>query len=214
MDSREFLSTASYSGSLFSSPAVLQTTSNPVRDQLMPPQSSKRSCVACANRKIKCDRSRPCGRCRRFGAQCVFPGPRRGRNAAQGSTEDQLRRRLGRLEGLINDLCGGSDVEEILPPSQRPPRSRTLSNYRRPSGKETGRLVLSKDASRYVSSAFWVALGDDVGSPLSKVEQLLIWSTDPRVARYSEAKSTTQCHVSSKPGSTGLLSTLSAYAST
>jgi hypothetical protein len=126
-------------------------------------QSTTRSCVRCGHRKVRCDKLLPCAHCRKSGTPCVFPGPRRGIKNVQTPANDQVQGRLVQLEGLVKDLCEkSSGLSAQNHHTDRQSRHRALVNYRRPFGQETGRLVTSKGASRYVSSTFWVALSDHV----------------------------------------------------
>ena len=52
----------------------------------------RRTCIACASSKVKCDRKLPaCGRCVRLGLSCIDPGPsRRGRAVSLGPPSRKL----------------------------------------------------------------------------------------------------------------------------
>ncbi|KAI1815242.1 hypothetical protein GGS20DRAFT_356020 [Poronia punctata] len=81
------------------------------------PNLNPRSCVTCRRRKVRCDKHMPCGNCRKATIQCVFPAPgrapRRPRpkdpNAPPRQTserEQELLKRLRKLEGIVEDLSG------------------------------------------------------------------------------------------------------------
>ncbi len=93
------------------------------------PAQKARSCVICANRKVRCDKQYPCGRCQRAGVTCVLPSidhrprwarqlvgtpgsaagiPSR-RSAHAGVTADRVADRLKILESLVQELSGELD---------------------------------------------------------------------------------------------------------
>ena len=74
---------------------------------LSPSSSSSRptySCVRCSDRKVKCDRQYPCNACVRHGVQCVFRAPPPPRRKPKRAKELNLKERLKRYEGLLQDL--------------------------------------------------------------------------------------------------------------
>lgn len=76
------------------------------------PQSSSLSCIPCAKRKVRCDRSKPCSHCRRRrGDICEYPLPIvSSRNfpsrVAHDNTQSQ---RVEKLEHYIRSLGGDPD---------------------------------------------------------------------------------------------------------
>lgn len=65
-----------------------------------------RSCHECNRRKVRCNKTDPCGNCVRFGVACTFPPP--GRKARKppksASNKAELISRLSRLEGEFEKL--------------------------------------------------------------------------------------------------------------
>ena len=69
------------------------------------------SCTHCRQRKIKCDKSNPCSGCKRSGSDCVSPKRMRVPRGRQGvrnskSRDDELLRRIGKLEALVGKMGG------------------------------------------------------------------------------------------------------------
>ncbi|QSZ37669.1 hypothetical protein DSL72_008768 [Monilinia vaccinii-corymbosi] len=78
-----------------------------------------RSCIECRRRKVKCDKRVPCSNCTKAQAQCVFPAPgrapRRPRTGGKpvSDRETELLKRLRRLEGVVEELSGQIEVENL-----------------------------------------------------------------------------------------------------
>ncbi|KAI5926670.1 fungal-specific transcription factor domain-containing protein [Camillea tinctor] len=82
-----------------STPAPVAGTSSPT------PYPHIRSCTLCRQRKVKCDRQRPCSNCSRTGSDCVYPpGPGRAAKKPRKTLDTQLLGRLSKLEGIIKRL--------------------------------------------------------------------------------------------------------------
>ncbi|KAI1768723.1 fungal-specific transcription factor domain-containing protein [Hypoxylon sp. FL1150] len=61
------------------------------------------SCVACRNRKLKCDRTKPrCNRCERTKTECIFPESRR-KPAFKRRNVKELEARLAQVEKLLKE---------------------------------------------------------------------------------------------------------------
>lgn len=87
--------------------------------------SNPRSCVTCRKRKVRCDKSMPCGNCRRAQIQCVFPAPGRAPRRPRPkdpnappkhrSTEREVELigRLRKLEGIVEELSGQIQLEAV-----------------------------------------------------------------------------------------------------
>lgn len=86
------------------------------------PAINPRSCVTCRRRKVRCDKQMPCSNCRRAQIPCLFPAPGRAprqprprdpnappKNSSQ--REQELMKRLRKLEGIVEDLSGQIEVE-------------------------------------------------------------------------------------------------------
>ncbi|KAJ3530660.1 hypothetical protein NM208_g9229 [Fusarium decemcellulare] len=62
------------------------------------------ACAACRYRKSKCDRARPtCGRCVKFGIDCIYPGSRKPPVRKQRNVEE-LEDRLAQVEDRVNKV--------------------------------------------------------------------------------------------------------------
>lgn len=61
------------------------------------------ACVRCAERKVKCDRQRPCGACVNHNADCVFQPPRPPRRKDRHVKEQIISDRLKYYENLLQE---------------------------------------------------------------------------------------------------------------
>ncbi|KAH7186602.1 hypothetical protein DER44DRAFT_802236 [Fusarium oxysporum] len=80
-----------------------------------------RNCVSCKERKVRCDRRRPCFNCTKAGRECVFPTtgrilrqPQRMRlePMVRSEKEIDLMDRIRRLENVVTTLRGASQTEQ------------------------------------------------------------------------------------------------------
>lgn len=129
------------------------------------------SCTHCRQRKIKCDKKHPCSPCSRSNLNCVFPERARHpkkKSASSKATNDELMRRLGRMEELIEkmkvegkDLTGKKVVEDDSS-SPDPTLSRHNSEVRSPgsNGPETAEDRMSQ----FISTNFWRSLSSEVSA--------------------------------------------------
>ena len=63
------------------------------------------SCAPCRHRKLKCDRSHPCGNCEKRGdGACSYAAPNRKKSQSAATTPDDMQDRINRLEGLVLSL--------------------------------------------------------------------------------------------------------------
>lgn len=67
----------------------------------MPP-SNLHSCVACARRKVKCDKLSPCSRCSRTQTACVYRAPVPSQRHRRQLTQGDLLSKIQELETLLN----------------------------------------------------------------------------------------------------------------
>lgn len=124
------------------------------------------SCIHCRQRKIKCDKTHPCTKCKRSGLDCVFPErvrhPKRRRDGSKANNE--LLHRLGRMEELIEKMktegkdMDGNKIGSFGPASPETPDSKGSMSDGTRSSQETG-----IDVSRFIGSAFWRSLTNEVG---------------------------------------------------
>lgn len=69
----------------------------------LPAHTSNRptyACIRCADRKVKCDRQRPCGACVKHNVECVFHPPRPRKRQRR---VEQLTDRLRHYEALLQE---------------------------------------------------------------------------------------------------------------
>ncbi|KAI9737258.1 MAG: hypothetical protein M1818_005791 [Claussenomyces sp. TS43310] len=154
-------STTSTSTAATTAPAGATRTLNATAPDKTAP-TPQQSCSFCRRRKIKCDKSLPsCSQCLKSNAQCIYPAsqrkgrPRTGNSLATGqSREEQLLRRIKKLETIIESLQGGflhndDSVNELAKP--------------------LGKLTIGKP---YLNDAFWASkeLREAIGSSSDEEE--------------------------------------------
>ena len=74
-----------------------------VASSLIPSSRPIYSCVRCSDRKVKCDRQKPCGACVKQDAQCVFRPFLPSRKRQKRARDDVLTDRLKRYEALLQE---------------------------------------------------------------------------------------------------------------
>jgi len=114
-----------------------------------PPPSPKitrgHSCVLCQNRKVKCDRQKPCSNCIKARAECIPSAPSVPRRRRRKLSEQDLAARLRRYEHLLKKNGVKIDEEDDEAFGTRgltlaPPKSKT----------DKGMLFSDHENSRYV----------------------------------------------------------------
>lgn len=137
-----------------------------------------RSCVTCRNRKVRCDKARPCGACRRSGSECVFLTEAR-RPLQPRLPNAVLLERIERLESVIEMISskGSSEASSTPAPERIGSHDSTTEMDRHSTGNNNlpdnyGRLVSSVDGSRYMGPNYWALLKPEV-STLSSLAELL-----------------------------------------
>ena len=135
------------------------------------PAQQPLSCTHCRQRKIKCDKKYPCLPCSRSNLTCVFPERARHpkkKSAGSKATNDELMRRLGRMEELIEKIkvegkdINGKKLVEDVSTSPDTNRSRHASEAR--SSSSTGPDPAEDGMSRYIGTHFWRSLTSEVGA--------------------------------------------------
>lgn len=141
------------------------------------------SCTHCRQRKIKCDKSNPCSTCKRSGTVCVFPKRIRVPRGQQGarnskSRDDELLRRIGKLEALVGKM--GGDITNPLTSKESNGRqtiSSTNLTLSISGDKESSNLQAPATGSttllekKYLSGDFWANLGGEVDGLRRLLEQ-------------------------------------------
>ncbi|CAG8091535.1 unnamed protein product [Penicillium olsonii] len=81
----------------------------------------ERSCLRCHERKIRCDKKSPCGRCVRQNVACQYPGPSRVKRQPPKKSTTDMAARLEQLERSIAALVREQPSQaNTLPTSQHP----------------------------------------------------------------------------------------------
>ncbi|KUJ21692.1 uncharacterized protein LY89DRAFT_380662 [Mollisia scopiformis] len=157
---------------------MLSTTSGQQTDAgpLPPPPAYKitrgHSCILCQQRKVRCDRQKPCANCIKARAECVPSAPtlprRRRRKLAETDIAGRLKRaeQLLRSHGVKIDDEEADEVHEEMPYSGRPEQDRTLALAGpRRRDHSHGALFKDKENSHYVESTLWENLRDEIQDP-------------------------------------------------
>lgn len=137
-------------------PEMLATPSGTPEGAPLAPPSPKitrgHSCVLCQQRKVKCDRQKPCSNCIKARAECVPSAPTLPRRRRRKFSDQDLAARLRRYEHLLKKngvkIEDDDDVPEEPP---EPPVQRGLS-LGPPRIPKTDKGILFSDHqnSRYV----------------------------------------------------------------
>ncbi|CAD6571186.1 MAG: hypothetical protein ASARMPRED_004233 [Alectoria sarmentosa] len=133
------------------------------------PAQQPLSCSHCRQRKIKCDKKYPCSPCSRSNLNCVFPERARHpkkKSASSKATNDELMRRLGRMEDLIEKMkvegkdVGGKKLVEDGSTSSDASQSRHTSEARSPGSNDPDHV--EDGMSKYIGTHFWRSLSSEV----------------------------------------------------
>jgi hypothetical protein len=134
-----------------SKPKMLATPSG--TPEGAPPPAPKitrgHSCVLCQQRKVKCDRQKPCSNCIKAHAECVPSAPTVPRRRRRKFSEQDLAARLRRCEHLLKK--NGVKIEDDDDAPEEPPveHGLTLAPPRNPR-TDRGMLFSDHQNSRYV----------------------------------------------------------------
>lgn len=101
------------------------------------------SCVLCQQRKVKCDRQKPCSNCVKARAECVVAAPAQPRRRRKKLTESDLVLRLRRYEHLLKSHGVKVELEDLHPQDY----PRTSKNDEDVAVSELGRLTMNAPAS-------------------------------------------------------------------
>lgn len=126
------------------------------------------SCTLCRRRKVKCDRTIPCGNCQRSRAQCVPFIPSRVARGRQGGRkrkreEGELLERIAKLEGLVRTIEGHE-----MPQSdqERTVGEGTVDAVNTNTGSESpgshDRKQPAPRLDKYLATSFWVSLSEEI----------------------------------------------------
>ena len=123
-----------------------------------------RSCVTCRRRKVRCDKYMPCGNCRKAHIQCVFPAPGRAPRRPRikdpnappkqsSEREIELMKRLRKLEGIVEDLSGQIEFENVRNPSSSGSPEATADNASTYSNNNINAVAASDSDKRKTQSS-------------------------------------------------------------
>lgn len=114
------------------------------------------SCVLCQQRKVKCDRQKPCANCLKARAECVPSAPTVPRRRRRKFSEQDLAARLRRYEHLLRKngikFDDDEDGPEEAPATPQAPSERSGALIETPKNPkiEEGILFADNQNSRYL----------------------------------------------------------------
>jgi hypothetical protein len=125
-------------------PLSLPDFATAISSTINPPSRITFACIRCAERKVKCDRQRPCSACTKHNAECVFNDTKPTRKRQRRVKVQALADRLNQYEALLQEhgidtkqLPGSTD--SVLPSYLNDTGSRaSLSNETASSRVSTG----------------------------------------------------------------------------
>ncbi|KAI1778402.1 putative C6 transcription factor [Hypoxylon cercidicola] len=138
------------------------------------------SCLACRQRKVKCDRQRPnCSNCTKASKECLFVPPTRGKRRRTKPPREGLHAKLRRYEKLLRSYGANVEPSEDFDSDSDPETASRpdieMDKGTDPRGKSRGdpfgfgdtkpQLVTKEGTSRYYDSALWSDLGDQCEHP-------------------------------------------------
>ncbi|KAL6237037.1 hypothetical protein BDW75DRAFT_204963 [Aspergillus navahoensis] len=126
-------------------------------DEAQPPVRAIISCTFCRQKKLRCDRLRPCGSCVKRGLDCVYLSPSPPRRTAPIRSTRQLNQRVRELEELVNALARAKNVPESDHKSEQ-----TVNGAYDAITSSLGRIQVGETGTSYVSGAHWAALQDSI----------------------------------------------------
>lgn len=129
-------------------------------------QPGRLACQACQRKKIKCDRTMPCGQCLKSSLHCV-PSTRkqRARHSGKRTVDAELKSRISKLESLVESLSGeanqGPELQEDGEKTPAPAPSNGPLDASCP-------LPVTR---KYVASPFWSSLTSEVQALRDALEE-------------------------------------------
>ncbi|KAK4549322.1 hypothetical protein LTR36_006319 [Oleoguttula mirabilis] len=119
------------------------------------------ACQACQRKKIKCDRSFPCGPCSRSNLHCA-PSTRkpRTRHAGKRAVDGELRNRISKLESLVEGLSGEVGLQDGVPGA----------SVSTPAAEQVDSAA-SHTVGKYIGSTFWSSLTTEVQALRDALEE-------------------------------------------
>ncbi|KAF2161749.1 hypothetical protein M409DRAFT_27806 [Zasmidium cellare ATCC 36951] len=128
-------------------------------------QHIRLACQACQRKKIKCDRTFPCGQCQRSNLQCAQSTRKpRVKRVGKRAVDSELRSRITKLESLVESLSGevGLQEEEDVPQAVSPDKPETPREQHDTPSPSVG---------KYMGSPFWATLVNEVQALRDALEE-------------------------------------------
>ncbi|GAB7363440.1 hypothetical protein MBLNU230_g3714t1 [Neophaeotheca triangularis] len=127
------------------------------------PHNIRLACQACQRRKIKCDRTFPCGQCQRSHLTCESSSRKqRARKVNRQAVDSHLKDRIAKLEALVEALSGEVDCQD-----KDSAVSPTTDD-----GSTTSPTISPRAlAQRYIGSDFWADICFEVQSLRDALEE-------------------------------------------
>lgn len=123
------------------------------------------ACQNCQRKKIKCDRSYPCGQCTRSSLTCTASTRKqRARHAGKRAVDSELKNRISKLESLVESLSG--DIGTTSSSTGSESNAAELSPSQQPSGSGA-----APSMRKYVASPFWTSLTSEVQALRDALEE-------------------------------------------
>jgi hypothetical protein len=123
------------------------------------------ACQACQKKKIKCDRTYPCGQCTRSNLTCTASTRKqRARHAARRGVDSELKNRISKLESLVLSLSGDVNTAQSSGDLETQPADLTPE-------KTTDGSIAVPSMRKYVASSFWSSLTSEVQALREALEE-------------------------------------------
>ncbi|KAL4906773.1 hypothetical protein BDW74DRAFT_127339 [Aspergillus multicolor] len=126
-------------------------------DHTRPPVRAIISCTFCRQKKLRCDRVRPCGSCVKRGLECIYLNPSPPPRTTPTRSTKQLNQRVRELEELVNVLAKAKNHPKPGHETEQEPQS-TDDKI----ASSLGRIQVGEAGTSYVSGAHWAALQDSI----------------------------------------------------
>lgn len=156
---------------------IMATTSTP--DSLNAPSRPTFACIRCADRKVKCDRQRPCSTCVKHNVECVFNPVQPPRKRHMRVNTQILTDRLKHYEALLQEkgvdprkLPDTSHSEQHQKPSRTEPDISNEAQLQTPSSIESPpnrsinktQVVHGQGRSQFVDNSLWTRMVEEVSN--------------------------------------------------
>ncbi|KPM37974.1 hypothetical protein AK830_g8605 [Neonectria ditissima] len=145
------------------------------------------ACIRCAERKVKCDRQRPCSACVNHKVDCVFQPPRPPRRRHRQAKDQILTDRLRYYESLLQEkgieptnLPADSQTETVVPNESCLPTPSSTHSEASGTVNKT-QVIHGQGRSMFVNNSLWSRVVEEFDDPEDAFED---YSND---SSYSEA---------------------------